>query len=218
LPTPIGKQRADRFKCAKVGFHAALQGGVGPGGADLGAQDAEHDSRLPQADQHRRHRRPRQNLHQRPGFLRRPRQRGQLDDIGAFALRLGVDVRDVGRRLVAVGVGDDALAGWELTDLVGHVQLDLDVVGLADDALAQERQAFVFGAVPQAAVARPAAADDDRLGLNREQLAHVRRLAEAVQPHFQQVAAAGGVEHVCQRQPARFLHNRDADHRQSSRG
>ena len=42
----------------------------------------------------------------------------------------------------------------EPANLVGDVELDLDVVGLADDALAQEGEAFLLGAVPVAAVLR----------------------------------------------------------------
>ena len=75
-----------------------------------------------------------------------------------------------------------------------------------------------FAAVPVAAVLGAAAAHDHRLGLVGEQLAQVGGLAEAIEPDFEQVGVARGVEHVREGQPTRFLVDGDADHDDSGDG
>jgi hypothetical protein len=151
-------------------------------------------------------------LHERPGLLGSPRQGHQLDHVGALRAHFVVDFENVRRRFLQIRVRDDPLRRREATNLVGHVELDFDVVGFADDALPQNGEPLLFGPVPVAAVLPAAAAHDDGLGFVRQQLADIRRLAKAIEAHFQQVCLPRGVEHVNKGEAARFLIDGNADH------
>jgi hypothetical protein len=72
-----------------------------------------------------------------------------------------IDFLQIAGNFEEIGVRDHPLGGGEGPDLVGRVQLDLHIVGLADHALPQQRQALFFAPRPFAAVLGTPAGNDD---------------------------------------------------------
>ena len=117
---------------------------------------------------------------------------GELDDVGVLLAHLGVNLFQVLGHLAQVVVADDALDVAKTAYLIDDVGFQIDPVEAGDDGLAQQRQARFLGALPGAAVGRPADRGHQRARFVGQQSLEVGRLGNIVQAHLDQARSLLG--------------------------